>query len=71
MHDMEVAVEQGREAPELTGPAQKQTHLGNLELELARVIDEASTASSKGGMLRQLKDFNGFLERAAIALESR
>lgn len=71
MHDLDVAVEQGREAPELSGDAQKQAELANLDLLLARVADEASSASSTGGLLRQVKEFNGFLERAALALESR
>ncbi|KAM4068056.1 triadin [Hirsutella rhossiliensis] len=71
MHDIDVAVEQGREAPELSRDAQKQVDLGNLELMLARVADEASSGSSTGGMLRQVTEFNAFLERAALALESR
>ncbi|PNY26673.1 Protein MNN4 [Tolypocladium capitatum] len=71
MHDLDLAVEQGIEAPELSRAAQKQADLANLELLIARVSDQASSASSTGGMLRQVADFNAFLERAALALESR
>ena len=71
MHDIDLAVHQGKEAPELSREAQKAADLGNLDLLLARVCDQVSSASAQGGMLRQVKDFNAFLERAALALESR
>ncbi|POR37824.1 Protein MNN4 [Tolypocladium paradoxum] len=71
MHDLDLAVEQGNEAPQLARAAQKEADLANLELLIARVSDQASSASSTGGMLRQVADFNAFLERAALALESR
>ncbi|KAL6892563.1 hypothetical protein HDV57DRAFT_187040 [Trichoderma longibrachiatum] len=71
MHDVELAVEQGREAPELSRAAQKEAELANLELLMSRVSEQASSSSFTGGILKQVKDFNSFLERAAIALESR
>ncbi|KJZ73215.1 hypothetical protein HIM_07412 [Hirsutella minnesotensis 3608] len=71
MQDIEVAIEQGQEAPELPREKQKDAEIANLELLLARVADEACSASSTGGMLHQVQDFNAFLERAAQALESR
>ncbi|KAF5025665.1 hypothetical protein F66182_2271 [Fusarium sp. NRRL 66182] len=71
MHDIDMAVERGRDAPELSRAQEKKAELANLELLVARITDEASSASSAGGMLQQVKDFNAFLERAAIALESR
>ncbi|KAK1255207.1 hypothetical protein MKX08_009202 [Trichoderma sp. CBMAI-0020] len=71
MHDVELAVEQGREAPELSRAAQKEAELANLELLVSRVSEQASSSSFTGGILRQVRDFNSFLERAAIALESR
>ena len=71
MDDLDLAVEQGKEAPELSRAAKKQADLANLELLIARVSDQASSASSTGGMLHQVADFNAFLERAALALESR
>lgn len=71
MHDVDLAVEQGRDAPELSRAQEKKAELANLELLVARITDEASSASSAGGMLQQVKEFNSFLERAAVALETR
>lgn len=71
MHDVELAVEQGKEAPELSRAAQKEAELANLELLVTRVSEQASSSSFTGGILRQVRDFNSFLERAAMALESR
>jgi hypothetical protein len=41
------------------------------EVLLKRVADEVSNNSDSGGILKQIKDFNAFLERAALVLESR
>ncbi|KAL6813323.1 LicD family domain-containing protein [Trichoderma sp. SZMC 28013] len=71
MHDVDLAVEQGREAPELSRAAQREAELANLELLVSRVSEQASSSSFTGGMLKQVKEFNSFLERAAMALESR
>ncbi|KAF5004454.1 hypothetical protein FDECE_9056 [Fusarium decemcellulare] len=71
MHDVDLAVERGRDAPELSRALEKKAELANLELLVARITDEASSASSAGGMLQQVKEFNAFLERAAVALETR
>ncbi|KIL84850.1 hypothetical protein FAVG1_11720 [Fusarium avenaceum] len=71
MHDIDMAVERGRDAPELSRAQEKKADLANLELLVARITDEASSASSAGGMLQQVRNFNAFLERAAIALETR
>ncbi|RDA85966.1 hypothetical protein CP532_0827 [Ophiocordyceps camponoti-leonardi (nom. inval.)] len=68
MHDIELAIEQGRDAPEVSRQVQRQA---NLELLIAQVSDLASSGSSTGGLLHQVRDFNAFLERAALALESR
>jgi hypothetical protein len=70
MHDIDLAVEQGREAPELSRKAEKEADLGNLDLVLAQISDQVSSTSSTGGLLQQVQDFNAFLERAATALES-
>ncbi|TID06550.1 hypothetical protein CH35J_001211 [Colletotrichum higginsianum] len=71
MHDIDLAVERGRAASEL-GPAEKKTaELANLEILISRITDQACTQSGAGGSLKQIKDFNAFLERAAVALESR
>ncbi|KAI5459206.1 hypothetical protein BGZ63DRAFT_426498 [Mariannaea sp. PMI_226] len=71
MHDIDLAIERGRDAPELSLRAQKQAELANLELLVSRISNEASSKSVTGGILQQVKDFNAFLERAAVALESR
>ncbi|KAG5929105.1 hypothetical protein E4U42_007139 [Claviceps africana] len=71
MHDIDLAVAQGREAPELSQAAERTAELGNLDLVLAQISDQVSSASSTGGLLQQVRDFNAFLERAANALESR
>ncbi|KAL7939787.1 hypothetical protein V8C35DRAFT_287680 [Trichoderma chlorosporum] len=71
MHDVDLAVEQGREAPELSRAAQREAELANLELLVSRVSEQASSSSFTGGMLKQVREFNAFLERAAMALESR
>jgi hypothetical protein len=41
------------------------------EVLLKRVADEVSNKSDSGGILKQIKEFNAFLERAALVLESR
>lgn len=71
MHDIDLAVEQGRDAPELPHAEQREAELANLELLVSQISQEASSASSTGGILNQVRDFNAFLERAALALESR
>ncbi|QPG95149.1 hypothetical protein C2857_007735 [Epichloe festucae Fl1] len=71
MHDIDLAVQQGREAPELTQAAERTAELGNLDLVLAQISDQASSLSSTGGLLHLVRDFNAFLERAANALDSR
>lgn len=70
MHDIDLAVEQGREAPKLSRAAEKAADLGNLDLVLAQISDQVSPSSSTGGLLQQVRDFNAFLERAVTALES-
>lgn len=71
MRDIDHAVTQGRGAAELPPKAQKEAELANLELIVSQVSDQASSAAATGGLLNQIKDFNAFLERAAVALESR
>lgn len=71
MHDVDYAVEQGRDGSDLTPTEQKDANIANLALAIAQVADKASSRSSSGGLLAATRDFNAFLERAAIALESR
>lgn len=41
------------------------------ELLLKRVAGEVSNKGESGGLLRKIKEFNAFLQRAAEALEMR
>jgi hypothetical protein len=66
VHDIELAIDLGKssqpnDAGEMTGT----------EVLLKRVADEVSNKSDSGGILKQIKEFNAFLERAALVLESR
>lgn len=70
MHDIELAIDQGRSAPEPTAKEQKLAELANLELLVSRVADQACVGEGGGGILKQIRDFNAFLERAATALET-
>lgn len=45
--------------------------MDGIELLLKRIGGGLSNKSGSGGILKQVKDFNAFLERAALALEGR
>jgi hypothetical protein len=67
LHDIELAISLGVEkAP----PSDEKSTL-DLTTVLKTVASEASSKSSEGGILKQVKDFNEFLERAALVLEER
>lgn len=68
MHDVDLAIEQGRAAPELPTKDQKTADLGNLELLISRVSEQVCSSSSTGGTLKQIQIFNAFLERAVAVL---
>jgi hypothetical protein len=71
MDDVELAVEKGRSAPELTAQEEKAADLTNLEFLVSQVAAQACTGGDGGGSLKQLQEFNAMLERAAGALEGR
>ncbi|KAI0847057.1 hypothetical protein F5Y00DRAFT_124606 [Daldinia vernicosa] len=72
MDDIELAIENGKSAPGLDDPKEKKAaELSNLELLISRVASQASSGGDGGGSLKQIKDFNAFLERTAAALEGR
>ena len=71
MHDIDLAIEKGQAAGELSASEQREADLANLELLISRVADQASTKSATGGTLKQIRDFNAFLERTAAVLERR
>lgn len=64
MHDIDLAIEQGRAAPELSAKDAKMADLANLELLISKVVEQACG----GGTLGQIKGFNAFLERAMTVL---
>lgn len=68
MHDIDLAIEQGRAAAELTEKGQKTADLSNLELLISRVTEQACSTGPSGGVLKQIRSFNAFLERAATVL---
>jgi hypothetical protein len=71
MHDIDLAVENGQQAPELSPKEQKAAELANLEFLVSRVAGEATAGVEGGGNLKQIQEFNALLERVAAALESR
>ena len=71
MHAVDLAIETGLAAPELSRAGKKTAELANLELLISSISDQACAGGDSGGALKQIKDFNAFLERTAIALESR
>ncbi|KAI0007756.1 hypothetical protein F4779DRAFT_590466 [Xylariaceae sp. FL0662B] len=72
MDDIELAIENGKSAPDLSPRQAKQAELANLELLISKVAGQASSyAGDGGGSLKQIRDFNAFLERAAVVLETR
>ncbi|KAI0861096.1 hypothetical protein F4860DRAFT_476849 [Xylaria cubensis] len=71
MDDIELAVENGKMAPELNPKEQKRAELANLDLLISQITNQVSGTGEGGGTLKQIKDFNMFLERVAVALEGR
>lgn len=74
MHDIDLAVERGQAAPPLltaTAEQKKKADLAGLEFLIARVADHVSPRGENGGALRQIREFNAFLERAAGVLERK
>ncbi|KAH6664685.1 hypothetical protein B0J14DRAFT_493410 [Halenospora varia] len=65
-HDIELAVDRGKSLQN-----EEENEMSGIEVLLKRMAGTVSTKGSSGGVLQQIKDFNGFLERAALALESR
>lgn len=71
MHDIDLAVEQGRNEGDSSSRARKEAKLGNLELLISQLADQASNKGLSGGLLDQIRNFNVVLERAAAALDQR
>ncbi len=71
MHDVDMAIEKGEAALPLTREQEKDAELANLELLVSQVTDLACSKSDYGGVYKQLKTFNDFLERTAAVLERK
>ncbi|KUJ09550.1 uncharacterized protein LY89DRAFT_627717 [Mollisia scopiformis] len=69
VHDIEMAIDLGKQKQH--DEAEQSTEMVGTEVLLKRVAGEVSNKSDSGGLLRQIKDFNAFLERAALALEGK
>lgn len=71
MHDIEMAIDQGKETADLSLEEEKIADVANLELRLVRLSDQVCSRGSTGGILKSVVEFNAFLERAASILENR
>ncbi|KAI0534554.1 hypothetical protein GGR58DRAFT_50209 [Xylaria digitata] len=71
MDDIELVIENGKMAPDLNPKEQKMAELANLDVLISQITNQVSETGDGGGTLRQIKNFNMFLERAAAALEGR
>lgn len=69
IHDIEMAIEMGKSAQNSVELDDSPDMVGT-ELLVKRVAGEVSDKGDSGGILRQIKEFNAFLERAALALEA-
>ena len=69
MHDIDLAVEAGLAAPELTAKEKKAAPPANLDLLISRISSQVSGRDT--GVLKEIRNFNAFLERAAVVLEAR
>jgi hypothetical protein len=70
LHDIELAVSRGLEKTP-AGGAMDEPAWPDLSILLRTIAGEVSSYSPEGGILKQVKEFNAFLERAALALEAR
>lgn len=71
MHDVDLAVGKGLAAQPLSKKEESKANLANLEFLISKVAEQACSKSDHGGTLKQIRDFNAFLEKAAAALEGR
>ncbi|KAI2641157.1 hypothetical protein GGS21DRAFT_359771 [Xylaria nigripes] len=71
MDDIELAIENGKMAPEPNAKELKRAELANLDLRISQIANQLGVANEGGGTLRKIKEFNTFLELAALALEGK
>jgi len=71
VHDIELAVDFGRNLESNEGHKPEDEEIPSIEHFLKRVASEASHKGDLGGIMNQVREFNAFLERAALALETK
>ncbi|CZR55684.1 uncharacterized protein PAC_05572 [Phialocephala subalpina] len=69
VHDIEMVIDLSKQRQPDDGD--QSNEMVGIEVLLKRVAGEVSSKGDAGGLLMQIKDFNAFLERAALALEGR
>lgn len=69
LHDIELAVERGKQDSSAT-VTEDRAEMRNIEFQLKGLAALASKKGVGGGLLHQIRSFNGFLERAALELET-
>ncbi|KAE8447012.1 hypothetical protein EG329_011146 [Mollisiaceae sp. DMI_Dod_QoI] len=69
VHDIEMAIDLGKQKH--SSEDDQSREMAGTEVLLKRVAGEVSNKGDSRGLLRQVKEFNAFLERAALALEGR
>ncbi|KAG4430993.1 hypothetical protein IFR05_013521 [Cadophora sp. M221] len=69
IHDIEMAIEMGK--AKQIDETDDSTDMIGTELLIKQIAGDVSNKGDSGGILRQIKEFNAFLERAALALEAR
>ncbi|KAI9051960.1 hypothetical protein LZ554_004215 [Drepanopeziza brunnea f. sp. 'monogermtubi'] len=68
VYDIELAIEMGKSAQSQTTPAGAMV---GTEVLVKRIANDVSGMGDGGGLLKRIREFNAFLERAALALEER
>jgi hypothetical protein len=72
LHDIRQAVEQGKsEDTTLDRTETLKANMAMLEVNIPDLASQVCKTSDQGGLMQQVLRFNGFLERAAVALESQ
>lgn len=69
LHKVELATDIAR--GNISKTTDKKPEIRSIEFMLKKLAQEVSTKSGSGGILRHVKKFNEFLERAAVTLEKR
>ncbi|KAI1001103.1 hypothetical protein K3495_g7096 [Podosphaera aphanis] len=69
LHHVDLAVDTGRE--KFPNASNDLKDFIGTQLLVKKIAQDVSSKSATGGLLNQVKEFNGFLERASVALENQ